>query len=174
LLEGGQEHARTLAGVAQAGRVLILVVADGYNPGTAIGLNPGDSALVLQAAGAEDGLFLDGGGSSTLVGRDADGTAVVLNRPAGLLNIPGTLRYVGVNLGFTGLRRTDEPLPALPDWEAPAWQLVWAKTITWTRVYPWRTGLILAAAGALLVGTIWLWRRRRRARRGRSAAAPPA
>jgi hypothetical protein len=162
------EHARTVVGAAEDGRVLIVLVADGYNPGVSIGLSQKDSGVVLAAAGARDGIFLDGGGSSTLVGRD-DGKAAVLNRPAGLQTTPGTLRYVAANFGFTGLRRTEDPLPALANWKAPALEVAWKDTVTWARVYPLRATLAGAGIVAVLgVGGFWVWRRRRRTKRVRA------
>ena len=127
---GGAPYARTLVGISADGRVLLLLVADGYNPGVSIGFDYGEAAAVLQAAGAYQGMFLDGGGSSTLVGRGDDGHAVVLNRPAGLQSTPGTLRFVGPNLGFTNLRRTGEPLPSLDGWQAPVQVRLWNLLLT--------------------------------------------
>jgi hypothetical protein len=159
-----EPHGRTMAAVSQDGRVLILVLVDGYHPHVSMGLSLGEAAQVLQAAGAYQGIFLDGGGSATLVGRDDDSRPVLFNRPAGLLNTPGTLRYIAVSLGFTNLRRTGELLPAVEDWQASSPVRVFAETITWARVYPLRaawalSGLILGAC--LLIG-LWLRRRRRR------------
>jgi len=157
---GGAPYARTLAGVSADGRILLLLVADGYNPGVSIGFDYGEAAAVFQAAGAYHGMFLDGGGSSTLVCRGDDGQAVVLNRPAGLQSKPGTLRFVGPNLGFTNLRRSGEPLPSLDGWQAPVHIRVWNFLLTWCRVYPVRAALILGSP--VLVGILagWRWRRR--------------
>jgi hypothetical protein len=165
----GGPHGRTVAGVSADGRVLILLVADCYNPGVSEGLTLTDAAQILVDAGAHQAIFFDGGGSSTLVGRDDDGEPAVFNRPAGLQNIPGTLRYVVGNLGFTNLRRTDEPLPARTDWEAPWYTVLWAKSFNWVRLHPLRTGLIVVALG---LGLVLLWRVRRRRRAARNATAP--
>jgi Phosphodiester glycosidase len=162
-VEKDEPHARTLAGLSADGRVLILLVADGYHPGVSIGLNMTDASAALRAGGAYQGIFLDGGGSSALVGRGDDGRAVLFNRPAGMLNIPGTLRYIAVNLGFTNLRRSAEPLPAVADWQAPWYVVLYAKVVTWMRIHPVQTGLCVAAG---ILGTGLLvrrWRRRRRA-----------
>jgi hypothetical protein len=165
-------HARTMAGVSQDGRVLILVVADGYNPGVSVGFTPREAAQVLRAAGAHDGIFLDGGGSSILVGRDGDGEPAVFNRPAGLLNMPGTLRYVAVNLGFTNLRRTDESLPVREDWEALIYVVAFAEVVTWARVYPARAILVGVGVLAVTLVLIVAWRRKRRLRAPRGESAP--
>jgi hypothetical protein len=165
-------HARTMAGVSRDGRILILIVADGYNPGVSVGFTPREAAEVLRAAGAHDGIFLDGGGSSILVGRDDDGEPAVFNRPAGLLNIPGTLRYVAVNLGFTNLRRTEEPLPVREDWKAPFYVVAFAVVVTWARVYPARATLVGVSLLAVTLFLIVAWLRRRRLRAPRGEAAP--
>lgn len=165
--DGQEPHARTAIGLSEDGRVLILLVADGYNPGVSLGLGTADTARVLRAAGAHQGMFFDGGGSSTLVGRDGDGRAVVINRPAGLEKTPGTLRYVACTLGFTNLRRSDEPIPAVKDWQASGFVTAWVELVTWCRVYP-KEALTGGAAGALclmlLAIALLAWLRRRKAR----------
>jgi hypothetical protein len=123
-------HGRTAAGVSGDGRVLLLLIVDGYNKGVSVGLSLHDAARVLQAAGAYEGIFFDGGGSATLVSRGDDGEPVLLNRPAGVLNTPGTLRAVVANLGFANLRRSAEPIPAVADWEAPWYVVRWTKLVT--------------------------------------------
>jgi hypothetical protein len=165
-----EPHGRTAAGVSADGRVLLLLVADGYNPGVSIGLSKEDTGEVLAAAGAYNALFLDAGGSSTLVGRDDAGNPAVLNRPAGLQKVPGTLRYVATNLGFTNLRRTADPLPAIPDWEAPSLSRNWAKLVAWGRSYPRKAMLLFGGLAVLGLVTAAGWLRRRWAR----AHPPPA
>jgi hypothetical protein len=95
----------------------------------------------------------------------------VLNRPAGLQQVPGTLRYVAVNLGFTNLRRTPDPLPAIPDWEAPAAAQAWAKLVAWARSYPRKATLLFGGLmlTAVLPAAGWL---RRRWDRSYPAASP--
>jgi hypothetical protein len=168
-----EPHARTAAGVTADGRVLLLLVADGYNPGVSIGLSKEDTAKALLAAGAYNALFLDGGGSSTLVGRDDAGEPAVLNRPAGLQQVPGTLRYVAVNLGFTNLRRSEDPLPAVPNWEAPAAVRAQAEIVAWVRSYPRKAKLLFGglAVAVVLPAAGWLRRRRDRSSPG-SPTAP--
>jgi hypothetical protein len=162
-----EAHGRTAVGVRASGRVLILLVADGYNPGVSIGLTRKDTAQALRAAGADDALFFDEGGSSTLVGRGDDGAPAVLNRPAGLQKVPGTLRYVATNVGFTNLRRSADPLPALPNWEAPALTQAWTKLVTWARAYP-RKALVLFGGLAVVVLLSAILELRRRWQRGRA------
>jgi hypothetical protein len=171
--KGGVPHARTAVGTDAEGRVLFLLVADGYNPGVSEGLTSGEVAQLLHATGAHDALLLDGGGSSTLVGRGPDGDAVVVNRPAGLQRRPGTLRYVAVNLGFTGLRPSADPLPALPDWQAPLHIRVWEEMLLQFRVRPVRSTLFVVPVVLLLgVIAVRLWRRYRNRARARRAANP--
>ncbi len=162
-------HGRTVAGVSKDGRVLMLVIGDGYHPGVSVGLGEQDVGLIMQAAGAERALFLDGGGSTTLVGRDGDGTPTVLNWPAGQQNVPGTLRFVGPNLGFTGLRRLSEPLPAIPNWEAPGWVVLGNRILVWGRVH---TAQCVAIGVVLLAGMFLIVRRVWRRWRGVKAAVP--
>ena len=92
-------HPRTGIGLDAAGRTLWIVVADGRQPGVSEGLSQIELAALLSLLGADDGMNLDGGGSSTLVIEHADATHGVVNTPVGL-GPPGTLRRVGVNLGF--------------------------------------------------------------------------
>jgi len=167
-LPSAPPHGRTLAGVSADNRVLFLLVADGYNPGVSSGLSARDAAQVLQTAGAHQAIFFDGGGSSTLVGRSEDGEAIVLNRPAGLHNRPGTLRPVALNLGFTNLQRSTDPLPALPDWQAP-WYVVATHTgICWARVHPLRAAVLVLGALVVVAWLAWRWWRRSAVRQAAS------
>ncbi|MFJ4685242.1 phosphodiester glycosidase family protein [Streptomyces sp. NPDC088789] len=78
---------RTAAGIADAGRRLLLVCVDG-SPGRA-GLTVAEVAGFLRGVGALDGFNLDGGGSSALVAREPGaGAVVVRNRPAGSAERP--------------------------------------------------------------------------------------
>jgi hypothetical protein len=161
--EGGEVYPRTAVGVSQSNRVVIILVADGYNPGVSEGLTPGETAQILHAAGAFDAIMLDGGGSSTLVAREGIDEAVVLNRPAGLQNRPGTERYVAVNLGFAGLNRTpDEPLPALPNSEASWLVRNWEEVKLRYNVHPLTYGGLTLA---ILIAIGWLIRMRYRRRK---------
>jgi hypothetical protein len=67
---GLRRNPRTVAGVTGAG-TLLLVTVDGRRPGVSVGATFEESARVLRALGARDGVNLDGGGSTTLtVGSD--------------------------------------------------------------------------------------------------------
>ncbi|PPA69687.1 phosphodiester glycosidase family protein [Jeotgalibacillus proteolyticus] len=59
-------HPRTIVGIKENGNLLFVTV-DGRNPERSIGLNFVESAQLLQALGAVDGINLDGGGSTSLV-----------------------------------------------------------------------------------------------------------
>jgi len=60
---GVRRNPRTLAGVRPSG-TLVLVAVDGRRPGHSVGASFGESAAVLRALGARDGVNLDGGGST--------------------------------------------------------------------------------------------------------------
>ena len=82
---GVRRNPRTLAGTGGDGR-LILVAVDGRRPGYSVGASFAESAGILDALGARDGVNLDGGGStgmtiqSALVTRPSDPTG---ERPIG-------------------------------------------------------------------------------------------
>ena len=73
---GGRRNPRTLAGVTQDGR-LLLVAVDGRRPGYSVGASFTESAIIMRSLGAVDAVNLDGGGSTTItVG------AAVMNQPS--------------------------------------------------------------------------------------------
>jgi hypothetical protein len=74
-------HPRTAVGVDPTGKKVWLLVADGRQPGVSEGATLDELKEMLKAEGAVDALNLDGGGSSTLVARDASGALRVLNVP---------------------------------------------------------------------------------------------
>ncbi|MBA2579922.1 MAG: phosphodiester glycosidase family protein, partial [Thermoleophilaceae bacterium] len=82
---GVRRNPRTLAGVRRDGD-LVLVAIDGRRPGVSVGASFEESAGVLRALGASDGVNLDGGGStgmtvgSALVSTPSDSTG---ERPLG-------------------------------------------------------------------------------------------
>jgi hypothetical protein len=63
---GIRRNPRTLAGVTREGK-LLLVAVDGRRPGYSVGASFEESALILQALGAEQGVNLDGGGSTGVI-----------------------------------------------------------------------------------------------------------
>jgi hypothetical protein len=72
---------RTAVGVTADGG-LLLVTVDGRQPGYSVGTTLRETAELLRALGAADALNLDGGGSTTMVVRGADGALRVANRPS--------------------------------------------------------------------------------------------
>lgn len=62
---GARRNPRTLAGTTRDGR-LLLVAVDGRRPGYSVGASFSESAAVLAALGAREGVNLDGGGSTSL------------------------------------------------------------------------------------------------------------
>jgi hypothetical protein len=56
----------TAAGVSRDGRTLILLVADGRQPGFSVGTTPQELSDLLLAEGAYQAMRLDGGGSTTM------------------------------------------------------------------------------------------------------------
>ncbi|WP_433473936.1 phosphodiester glycosidase family protein [Spirillospora sp. CA-142024] len=85
---------RTAAGVSRDGRHLYLVVADGRSLQSG-GLTIAEVASLLDKAGADDAVNLDGGGSSTFVSRVPGATSVaVRNTPS-----DGTERAVANGIG---------------------------------------------------------------------------
>jgi hypothetical protein len=69
-------HPRTMVGWTAAGEVM-LVTADGRQPGMSVGMTLAEAADFLLALGAVEGLNLDGGGSTTFVANGA-----ILNQPS--------------------------------------------------------------------------------------------
>ena len=73
---------RTAAGISNDGRRLILAVVDGRQPGYSDGMTLRETATLMLALGARDAINLDGGGSSALVYRSADGSLRLGNHPS--------------------------------------------------------------------------------------------
>ncbi|WP_320776020.1 phosphodiester glycosidase family protein, partial [Streptomyces sp. CRN 30] len=82
-LDDGTAAVRTVAGIADGGRRLLLVALDGA-PEYRRGLTVAETAALMLGLGARQALNLDGGGSSTLVARERGASAVsVRNHPSG-------------------------------------------------------------------------------------------
>ncbi|GAB1472179.1 hypothetical protein MASR2M66_30570 [Chloroflexota bacterium] len=90
---------RTAIGLNRNGRWLTWMVVDGRQAGYSDGATFPELAELLISYGAHTGINMDGGGSSTMVIRGADGKAVVLNSPIEM-NVPGKERPVGNHLGL--------------------------------------------------------------------------
>jgi len=79
-LENEARHPRSAAGLSADNRYLYLLVVDGRRAGS-IGSTERETALVLRALGAWDGINFDGGGSSALALRYSDGRVRPVNTP---------------------------------------------------------------------------------------------
>lgn len=78
---------------------LILLVADGYRPGTSIGATRAEVMEILMRYGGDAFVNLDGGDSSTLVAAGHNGRARLLNMPV-FSGVPGRQAPVGSHLGI--------------------------------------------------------------------------
>lgn len=108
--EDAKRHPRTAVGLSQDGRMLILMVIDGRQPGRSIGATTRETAAWLAWFGAHNALNLDGGGSSVLVVADDNGQPRIVNTPVhGPL--PGLERPVGNHLGVFAAPLPDGPRP---------------------------------------------------------------
>lgn len=88
---------RTAVGLSADGKTMIVLVADGRQPGVSEGLTLVELAEWGIRSGCDVLLNLDGGGSTTLVLQDpASGEHRVLNKPSS----SGKLRLVANSLGF--------------------------------------------------------------------------
>ena len=90
---------RTALGLNRNGRYLYLVVVDGRQPFYSQGATFAELAQLLLDQGAYMAMSLDGGGSSTMVMEDEDGSPLILNSPIDR-HIPGTERPVGTHVGI--------------------------------------------------------------------------
>ncbi|GBU29599.1 hypothetical protein R84B8_03172 [Treponema sp. R8-4-B8] len=90
-------HPRSAAGISQDGKYLYLVVIDGRRAGS-IGATEEETALLLRSLGSWEALNFDGGGSTALALRFADGKIRVVNTPIHS-GIPGQERAVAGCLG---------------------------------------------------------------------------
>lgn len=97
-LERRPRYARSAAGISPDTRFLYFLVIDGGPAGSA-GATEGETALLLRALGASEGLNLDGGGSSALALRYPDGKVRAVNTPVHD-GIPGRERAVAACLGI--------------------------------------------------------------------------
>ena len=97
VLDEKARHPRSAAGISGDGRFLYLLVIDGRRPGS-IGSTEAETALILRALGAAEGINFDGGGSSALVVRCPNGKIRAVNTPIHR-QIPGRERAVAGCLG---------------------------------------------------------------------------
>jgi hypothetical protein len=102
-------HPRTAVGVSKDGNTFYWLVIDGRHPDYSEGATTRDVGIWLAGLGAWEGLNLDGGGSTTLVLQQPDGTARIMNRPIHG-GVPGAERVNGSHLGVyaEALAETEE------------------------------------------------------------------
>jgi len=91
-------HPRSAAGISPDNKYLYLLVIDGRQL-KSIGCTEAETALLLKALGATEGINFDGGGSTSLVLRRPDGKIRVMNTPIHGM-IPGRERAVAGCLGI--------------------------------------------------------------------------
>lgn len=91
-------HPRTLVGLSKDYGTLYLVTIDGRQPGYSTGASLAEAAAIMFHLGATMALNVDGGGSTTMIIRDADGASQLANSPSA-----GFERVVGSNLGLRAL-----------------------------------------------------------------------
>jgi exopolysaccharide biosynthesis protein len=79
---GTVRHPRTLVAAGAGGRRLMLVTVDGRQPGYSVGMTLREAAQLARDLGATEAINLDGGGSTAMAVRRADGRVEVVNRPS--------------------------------------------------------------------------------------------
>jgi hypothetical protein len=102
-LDDSDRDPRTALGFNKNGRWLYLIVVDGRQPFYSAGATFDELADILIAHGAHFAMSLDGGGSTTMVIRGADGEPVILNSPIDQY-VPGRERPVANHLGIYFVR----------------------------------------------------------------------
>ena len=95
-------HPRTMFGVQKDGKRVVLVVLDGRNNVHAVGMNYPDMQKIMKALGSHYSINIDGGGSSTFIVRDLDGTGYGSGAKFLIKNIPsdGSERAIGPGLAI--------------------------------------------------------------------------
>ncbi|MDO4587561.1 MAG: phosphodiester glycosidase family protein [Planctomycetia bacterium] len=83
--EDKSRHPRTGLGISEDNRFVYLMTIDGRQEGYSNGATYEEVGNWLKEFGSYNGLNLDGGGSTTMVQRDSDGSPKILNRHSGVL-----------------------------------------------------------------------------------------
>ncbi len=95
-------HPRTAVGFSKNRRYVYFMTIDGRRPEHSVGATLEQVGEALLKVGAFQGLNLDGGGSTTMVARDKDGSATILNWPINAISLDG-LRFNGNAIGVTAM-----------------------------------------------------------------------
>lgn len=98
-LRTSRPEPRTAVGLDQYGTKMVIIVVDGRMPGYSEGVTERELADLMLEQNVFYAMNMDGGGSSTLVVRGADGQPEVLNTPVHN-GVPGRERPVANHLGF--------------------------------------------------------------------------
>ncbi len=98
-LDNFRKEPRTAVGLNQYGTQMIIIVVDGRMPGYSEGVTERELAGLMLEQNVFTAMNMDGGGSSTLVIRGADGQPEILNTPIHN-GVPGRERPVANHLGF--------------------------------------------------------------------------
>lgn len=76
-------HPRTAVGVSADGKTMVILAIDGRRPTVSRGTTLAETAVFLKEFGASEGINLDGGGSTTMVVKDAvTGAHAIVNKPS--------------------------------------------------------------------------------------------
>jgi hypothetical protein len=90
----------TAVAIDKTGRKMYWIIIDGRQPNHSEGVTVKELAGICEEFGGWNAVALDGGGSSTLVARDAGGEPAVLNCPIHGRHPPGRERPVANHLGL--------------------------------------------------------------------------
>jgi hypothetical protein len=76
-------HPRTAVGLSEDGKTMVIMAIDGRRPTVSRGTTLAETATFLKEFGASEGINLDGGGSTTMVVKDAvTGVHAIVNKPS--------------------------------------------------------------------------------------------
>ncbi len=98
--DDGAKHPRTAAGLDADGKLFVLMVVDGRQPGYSEGVTTNELAALMREQGCADAVNLDGGGSSVLLLANEQGELAVRNRPSTIVAGVSLLRPVPTLLGL--------------------------------------------------------------------------
>ncbi|TWT48435.1 phosphodiester glycosidase family protein [Botrimarina hoheduenensis] len=106
-------HPRSAFALRRGGAELLLLVVDGRQPGYSEGVTLEELGKMIGLLGYEEGLNLDGGGTTSLAIANETGKAVLLNRPINDKQ-PGQQRVAASHLGVFARSLPVESKPTSP------------------------------------------------------------